>query len=436
MQNKRLHPVRFFLHRYFYLGFAMLAIFVLVLPLQALVRLPASLNEWNRMALQSGGTLADYAAEIRLFLSCSLLYSLLGLEGLCVLFAVTGFLSAMMMAENALLRDFSLSCPASLFGAEPMESAKKAVKSCMTLSSFPCAQMLKTNTRYVHDFAKRTLTVTVNAQYMSTGKEVNDLRCVAADIAESIKRGLPESTNFFQVIAAYQSWLKRFFVYKKTGATRDHAAVGLLQTRQGVCQAIAALSMVILPHLGILARYVCGEGYSSRDWGPHAWNAVWTPNGAWHQVDFTFGLHRKTTPNTFTLQDDLSFRELHHWDEVAQSPALFQNVQTLENRLQAKTVLLFANNPFKAEIGGVPMLFDEPVLQNGCVRLLPLLTLLGGGCELLEDTLHIVLGRKTHRIPCGTPISNGFVPINEVLAQSGLCTAERRGGVVVVKLKS
>lgn len=204
-----------------------------------------------------------------------------------------GFLSAMMMAENALLRDFSLSCPASLFGAEPMESAKKAVKSCMTLSSFPCAQMLKTNTRYVHDFAKRTLTVTVNARYMSTGKEVNDLRCVAADIAESIKRGLPESTDFFQVIAAYQSWLKRFFVYKKTGATRDHAAVGLLQTRQGVCQAIAALSMVILPHLGILARYVCGEGYSGTDWGPHAWNAVWAPNGAWHQVDFTFGLHRK-----------------------------------------------------------------------------------------------------------------------------------------------
>ena len=118
-----------------------------------------------------------------------------------------------------------------------------------------------------------------------------------------------------------------------------------------------------------------------------------------------------------------------------QSPALFQNVQTLENRLQAKTVLLFANNPFKAEIGGVPMLFDEPVLQNGCVRLLPLLTLLGGGCELLEDTLHIVLGGKTHRIPCGTPISNGFVPINEVLAQSGFCTAEQRGGVVVVKLK-
>ena len=104
MQNKRLHPVRFFLHRYFYLGFAMLAIFVLVLPLQALVRLPASLNEWNRMALQSGGTLADYAAEIRLFLSCSLLYSLLGLEGLCVLFAVTGFLSAMILFRHLFSR--------------------------------------------------------------------------------------------------------------------------------------------------------------------------------------------------------------------------------------------------------------------------------------------------------------------------------------------
>ena len=107
-----------------------------------------------------------------------------------------GFLSAMMMAENALLRDFSLSCPASLFGAEPMESAKKAVKSCMTLSSFPCAQMLKTNTRYVHDFAKRTLTVTANARYMSTGKEVNDLRCVAADIAEIVTKGGRTGTGY------------------------------------------------------------------------------------------------------------------------------------------------------------------------------------------------------------------------------------------------
>ena len=104
MRNKRLHPIRFFLHRYFYLGFAMLTIFVLVLPIQALVRLPSSLNGWNRLALQSGGTLADYAAEIRLFLSSSLLYSLLGLEGLCILFAVTGFLSAMILFRHLFSR--------------------------------------------------------------------------------------------------------------------------------------------------------------------------------------------------------------------------------------------------------------------------------------------------------------------------------------------
>lgn len=346
-----------------------------------------------------------------------------------------GFLMAMMMAQNALLPDFSLNCPASLFGAEPIESAKKAVKSCMNLTSFPCAQMTNTHTQYVHDFAKRTLSLTLSVQYMSTGKEVNDLRCVAADIAESIKRELPENADFFQTIAAYQGWLSRFFVYKKTGAARDHAAVGLLQTRQGVCQAIAALSMVILPHLGVFTRYVCGEGYSGADWGPHAWNAVLVPNGVWHQVDFTFGLHRKTTPNTFTPQDSARFCELHRWDKTAQSPTLFQNVQALESRLPNETVLLFANNPFKAEINGIPMLFDEPVLQNGSVRLLPLLTLLGGGCELLENTLHIVLGGKTRRIPCTMPPQNGFVPINEVLAQSGFCTAERRGGVVVVKLK-
>ena len=77
------------------------------------------------------------------------------------------------------------------------------------------------------------------------------------------------------------------------------------------------------------------------------------------------------------------------------------------------------------------MLFDEPVLQNGCVRFAAPHPARPGGCELLEYTLHIVLGGKTHRIPCGTPLSNGFVPINaEVLAQSGFCTARtaRQGG--------
>lgn len=36
-----------------------------------------------------------------------------------------GFLSAMMMAENALLRDFSLSCPASLLVQSPWKAPKK-----------------------------------------------------------------------------------------------------------------------------------------------------------------------------------------------------------------------------------------------------------------------------------------------------------------------
>lgn len=58
MRNKRLHPTRFFLHRYFYLGVAMLAVFFLVLPMQALVRLPQSLDRWNQSVLGSGGTLA------------------------------------------------------------------------------------------------------------------------------------------------------------------------------------------------------------------------------------------------------------------------------------------------------------------------------------------------------------------------------------------
>ena len=46
MRNKRLHPTRFFLHRYFYLGVAMLAVFFLVLPMQALVRFWDPAERW------------------------------------------------------------------------------------------------------------------------------------------------------------------------------------------------------------------------------------------------------------------------------------------------------------------------------------------------------------------------------------------------------
>lgn len=104
MRNKRLHPTRFFLHRYFYLGLALLAVFFLVLPMQALIRLPQSVDRWNQSALLSGETLADLAPEIRSFLCSSLLYSLPGLEGLCVLFAVTGFLSALILFRHLFSR--------------------------------------------------------------------------------------------------------------------------------------------------------------------------------------------------------------------------------------------------------------------------------------------------------------------------------------------
>ena len=44
------------------------------------------------------------------------------------------------------------------------------------------------------------------------------------------------------------------------------------------------------------------------------------------------------------------------------------------------------------------------------------------GFDRYQSRLLYTSGGKTYRIPCGMTISNGFVPINEVLAQSGFWT--------------
>ncbi len=76
-----------------------------------------------------------------------------------------GFLSAMMMAENALLAIFTELPLLRFFWCRAHGKRQKSrEKAAMTLSSFPCAQMLKTNTRLRARLCKRTLTVTANAR--------------------------------------------------------------------------------------------------------------------------------------------------------------------------------------------------------------------------------------------------------------------------------
>ena len=166
----------------------------------------------------------------------------------------------------------------------------------------------------------------VNARYMSTGKEVNDLRCIAADIAESIKARSAGKLRLLSGDRGLSKLAEATLSAKSIGATRDHAALwgscGCGRARA----AIAALSMVILPHLGIfgavrlqrrLLRAVGvrtrGTRYGRRRMAPGRFHIRPAP---------------QTTPNTFTPPDDLHFRELHRWDEVAQSPRCFKIVQT------------------------------------------------------------------------------------------------------------
>lgn len=64
---------------------------------------------------------------------------------------------------------------------------------------------------------------------MSTAKEVNDVRCVAAEIGEILHSRLNGRNTLNNAIHEYQKWINEFFDYKNTGSINDHTAIGLLK---------------------------------------------------------------------------------------------------------------------------------------------------------------------------------------------------------------
>lgn len=175
-----------------------------------------------------------------------------------------GLVNAIQLAQNAQLSHYTITCSNThkMFGEAPLTELQRAVSLLNnSASDFSKSQLRKTASEYRYYPFPRKVSATFRKIYMSTAKEVNDVRCVAAEIGEILHSRLNGRNTLNNAIHEYQKWINEFFDYKNTGSINDHTAIGLLKNRSGVCQAIAAVTMLIFPYLGYSVQYISGEAY-------------------------------------------------------------------------------------------------------------------------------------------------------------------------------
>lgn len=315
-----------------------------------------------------------------------------------------GLVNAIQLAQNAQLSHYTITCSNThkMFGEAPLTELQRAVSLLNnSASDFSKSQLRKTASEYRYYPFPGKVSATFRKIYMSTAKEVNDVRCVAAEIGEILHSRLNGRNTLNNAIHEYQKWINEFFDYKNTGSINDHTAIGLLKNRSGVCQAIAAVTMLIFPYLGYSVQYISGEAYGGNSWGPHAWNAI-RSNNKWVHVDFTFGMHSLFTPNNDGSMANRTFSKTHRWDNNLLSDNMLSNSNTIQVRIVRNTVELFVNkNTFF--LGDVAVQTTAPVLVGNdeigyWIDLHSILPFFEGACEYLPKSDHLRICLKNRSI--------------------------------------
>ena len=228
-----------------------------------------------------------------------------------------GFVSALELAKGAFLPRYRVNCTGAkaILGADPKQRAYAAVQKMMGCGDLADCQSSGFRTRLVYLPGEDMLSLTVDNEYFFTLDQAVELHRRAARLAKETARraSVLPGDDPERLIRAYQQTLRAHFVYRQTGAATDYSAYHLALNGHGVCQAFAALTLMVLPRLGIPCRYVRGTAGTRWDNGPHAWNLLFLPGRAPIHADFTFGLNRSETPTTATEWERCAFRTDHHW---------------------------------------------------------------------------------------------------------------------------
>lgn len=257
-----------------------------------------------------------------------------------------------------------------------------------TVGSFAGAQLSQFSIQMTSDPFGRFLKLLINARYFSSPKELNDLICVSAEIAGLLNKKVRNHSDDLEKIYIFDRWVRKNFEYRSTSQIKDHTAIDLLKNRSGVCQAIAAIAVLVLSYMGLKVLYVSGEGKGNDGWDPHAWNSAFV-NGQWIHMDFTFSMNSLRLPCTKSVIEEKFFVKTHRWDkkEYSRSSMASKWKNICWNRENEVNIIVNAES---CRINGVEVkFFSKMLVKDGnriLVDLVSIIRLMGGGIELIPDT--------------------------------------------------
>lgn len=318
------------------------------------------------------------------------------------------YLDALMIAQNAFYnraeitvynKNQSFSSPETL-----VENIKEGAKVMFVEGGerFSNAQLSGYSLQMKVDPFGRYCKVDLKPQYMCTEKQFNDFTCCSAEIGELLNKKASRCKTTYEKILVFDKWVKSHFSYQDKHEITDHSAIHLLQSRSGVCQAIAALAVKVLPFMGIETVYISGMGKGNQEWGRHSWNAVRIGN-VWVHVDFTFSLNSLVLPSTKTELEAKKFQLSHRWDLKKYSKDVLFRKCECQNTLQHGEIKFIYNSKIGV-LQGVQIESRSPVIMKKgnrqTVDILELIRLLGGACELVpnQDAMYICFGSQRIRI--------------------------------------
>ncbi len=259
-------------------------------------------------------------------------------------------------------------------------------------------QQSRTRTFAQSMFRSRLLVFTVETSYFDSAKEINDLSCILAEQAGEIRRRCHGDTR--AILDEVLRYLRGKVVYRKSGRTADHSAVGLIRNGTAVCQGIAACAFQLLYFCGVDARYVKGMGFGSGSWGPHGWNMV-RLGDKWRHIDYTFELR---SGKSSVLVPETQFRSEHRWDEALYHPSLSTEVTATKRKLDHSVFEARPNGTsFTVNGCAVDMTGRHRLLitEGGAVyaAVLDLVSLCGGCYQLKRDCLWLYVGTDSYGVP-------------------------------------
>lgn len=240
--------------------------------------------------------------------------------------------------------------------------------------------------------------VGITTNYFNNEKELNDFLCVTAELGEILHEKAKKCKDDYEKLKVFSNWINKNFKYQNTNNIADHSVVNLLRTRKGVCQAIAALAVKVLPYLGISTLYISGEGKDMVSWGAHAWNLV-KIDGRWIHIDFTFSMNSFLLSTTKSEFEKHLFETSHKWNTKDYDSKVL-DLKWKQVRKQGENIVQMVMGSKKCIINGVTILCENPLytVSNGksVVDLHKILRLSGGACEFIFDTdiINICIGHK------------------------------------------